>query len=113
MLPIIIGGILAALAVKRNPFGGQAVEIPQFRGGGVEQNAVAAPQPIVPLAMGGEVYPGSPPPGPMQPVGLGSIPDLSELTEFEHVMALPDPDALLAVQINPNMNNISYGRIRG
>ncbi len=111
MLPLIIGGIIAAM-IRRNQYG-QPIQIPQYRGGGVEQNAVAAPQPIIPLAMGDEVYPGSPPPGPGQPVGLGGIPELSGLTEFEPVMGLPDPDAIQAVQINPSQNNISYGPIRG
>lgn len=111
MLPLIIGGIIAAW-IRRNQYG-QAVQIPQFRGGGVDQNAVAAPQPIIPLAMGDTIYPGNPPRGPGQPVGLGSIPELSELTEFEPVMGLPDPDAISAVQINPNPHNISYGTIRG
>lgn len=46
------------------------------------------------------------------PIGLGAIPELSLLTEFECVMATPQPDAVEAIQINPSHTVLSYGPIR-
>jgi hypothetical protein len=111
MIPFILIGAIAA-AIRRSQIA-PAIDVPQFRGGGVDQNAVAAPQPIVPLALADRYYPGPAPASRGIPT-LPAIPDLSELTAMDQIMAWPDEAGFTAPQIEPLevQDTLNYGPVQ-
>jgi len=112
MLPLFVIGAIVS-AIRRSQMA-PAIQVPQSRNAADYANAIAASQAIVPMALRDTVVLG-PTPAMLSgnlPVGLGAIPDLSLLTEFECVMDTPQPDAVEAVQINPSTSFLSYGAIK-
>ncbi len=85
------------------------VSVPQVPWGKATMGpAVAHPSIAVPVVARNRTIPGS-----AMTTGLpslGPIPPLSELMEFDVMVAKPDPAAAIPIQHNPKSEHLQYGR---
>lgn len=118
MLPLILGALAYRVIQSLRTQGAgspaePALMVPQMHRPGGPVNAVAAPSMAIPFAGPITRIPGPIPSSSGLPVFGPPIPPLSDLIPMPFVAGIPDPDAVMAVQINPRMHTIQYGPITG
>jgi hypothetical protein len=118
MLPLILGALAFRVIQNLRAQGAgspadPALMVPQVHRPGGPVNAVAAPSMAIPFAAPVIRIPGPIPSSAGLAIAGPPIPPLSGLIDMPFVAGIPEPEAVLAVQINPRMHTIQYGPVIG
>lgn len=114
MLPLILGALAWKIIQNlQNQGAGSpadpALAVPQVHHPSGPANAIAAASPAIPFASPVTRIPGPIPSSAGLPLAGPPLPPLSALIDMPFVAGIPDPEAVLAVQINPRPHTMQYG----